>query len=276
MVTRTVVGIDGSCVSRRTLYRYTKRMLVRLLARRWTGPRNGLEPTVRRFLRARPRSYLSRLAGDHAFALAAVAALLAAGTAWAPPPIELAGVVAGKGGFVMNGIDPEDFSGRSVSGAGDVNGDGLADVIVGARNADPGGKSYVVFGKADWTPVNLADVAAGSGGFVMNGIDPGDGSGFSVSGAGDVNGDGLADVIVGAYGADPGGNSAAGESYVVFSPVVPGDLDGDGSVGIADLLLLLGAWGPCPEPCPPYCQGDLNGDCTVGVADLLLLLGYWT
>ncbi len=133
----------------------------------------------------------------------------------------------------------------------------------------------MVFGKADGTAVELADVAAGSGGFVINGIDPGDESGLSVSGAGDVNGDGLADVIVGASRADPGGNDRAGESYVVFSPVIPGDLDDDGSVGVVDLLLLLGAWGPCPETCPPFCQGDLNGDCTVGVADLLILLANW-
>ena len=99
--------------------------------------------------------------------------------------------------------------------------------MVGAPSADPGGidragESYVVFGKADGIPVNLSDVVAGSGGFVMNGIDTFDYSGRSVSGAGDVNGDGLADVIVGAAGANPGGNRYAGESYVVFSPAVRG------------------------------------------------------
>ncbi len=47
-------------------------------------------------------------------------------------------------------------------------------------------------------------------------------------------------------------------------------------MGIIDLLLLLGAWGPCPERCPPFCQGDLDRDCTVGIVDLLLLLANWT
>jgi sugar lactone lactonase YvrE len=57
---------------------------------------------------------------------------------------------------------------------------------------------------------------------------------------------------------------------------VPGDLDGDGAVGITDLLGLLAAWGPCPGPCPPRCGADLDGDCQVGIVDLLTLLANWT
>jgi hypothetical protein len=137
-------------------------------------------------------------------------------------PVDLA--TLGTGGFRIDGIDAYDNSGISVSGAGDVNGDGLADLIVGARNADPGGdadagESYLVFGKAGSTPIDLATL--GAGGFRIDGIDASDGAGFSVSGAGDVNGDGLADLIVGARNADPGGDSNAGESYVVFSGSVP-------------------------------------------------------
>ncbi len=185
------------------------------------GPRNALEPEVRRFLAGRTRGYLLRLIQDRAFALAAAAALLAAGRACAEQGIELSAVALGDGGFVMNGIDPNDFSGFSVSGAGDVNGDGLDDVVIGAYGADPAGKSsagesYVVFGTASGSPIDLFAVAGGTGGFVINGIDPNDFSGFSVSGAGDVNGDGLDDVIIGAWGADQGGNANAGESYVVF------------------------------------------------------------
>jgi hypothetical protein len=135
--------------------------------------------------------------------------------------IELSKIAAGKGGFALNGAAAYDSSGVSVAGAGDVNGDGLADLVVGAPRADPNGdysgQSYVVFGKADGCPVELADVAAGrGGGFALNGIAEEDLSGLSVSGAGDVDGDGLDDVIVGAPYADPNGESS-GQSYVVFS-----------------------------------------------------------
>ncbi len=56
---------------------------------------------------------------------------------------------------------------------------------------------------------------------------------------------------------------------------IPGDLNGDGSVNVIDLLALLGAWGPCPDECPPSCAADLNTDCEVNVPDLLLVLANW-
>ncbi|MCB9868121.1 MAG: hypothetical protein H6816_15965, partial [Phycisphaerales bacterium] len=61
-------------------------------------------------------------------------------------------------------------------------------------------------------------------------------------------------------------------AMVTFDGVVPGDLDGDGTVGGADLGLLLAAWGSCGDGC---CPADLDGDGAVGGADLGLLLGYW-
>ncbi|MBA5249770.1 MAG: hypothetical protein FE834_09645, partial [Gammaproteobacteria bacterium] len=118
-------------------------------------------------------------------------------------------------GFVINGEVANDYSGQSVSFAGDVNGDGLDDLIIGAYNANlQKGRSYVVFGKTDTNAINLSDIASasGTGGFAINGEKANDFSGISVSSAGDVNGDGLDDLIVGASSSD----SRKGKSYVVF------------------------------------------------------------
>ncbi len=58
--------------------------------------------------------------------------------------------------------------------------------------------------------------------------------------------------------------------------VIPaGDVDRDGAVGVLDLLLLLGAFGPCRQPCPPYCPADFDGDCEVTADDLEILLAGW-
>ncbi len=54
----------------------------------------------------------------------------------------------------------------------------------------------------------------------------------------------------------------------------PADLNMDGSVGVKDLLILLGSWGPCPD-LPADCPADFDGSGDVGVKDLLFLLGAW-
>ena len=76
------------------------------------------------------------------------------------------------------------------------------------------------------------------------------------------------DIVAGSP--DVNGNGIPDECEMV------GDVDGDGTVGILDFLLLIGAWGPCPQPCPPpNCLGDLDGDCEVGITDFLIVLGNW-
>ncbi|SFD94670.1 integrin alpha [Nitrosomonas sp. Nm166] len=124
----------------------------------------------------------------------------------------------GSNGFRMDGVATYDRSGRSVSNAGDINDDGFADLIVGARTADNySGSSYVVFGKASGFDATL-DLSSldSSNGFSLEGAAAGDYSGTSVSNAGDVNGDGFADLLVSATGAEPNGIYDAGSSYVVF------------------------------------------------------------
>src|SRR5207244_4298529 len=107
--------------------------------------------------------------------------------------VDLSAVAAGSGGFVMNGAAAGDNAGFAVAGAGDVNGDGLDDLLLGAPFADPAGNgsgaAYLVLGKADTTPVALS-AAAASGGLELVGAS-GDQAGQAVAGAGDVNGDGL-------------------------------------------------------------------------------------
>lgn len=126
----------------------------------------------------------------------------------------------GSNGFRMNGVSRNDYSGKAVSNAGDVNGDGLDDLIVGAYRADPNGSysgsSYVVFGKSSGfnATMSLGELA-GSNGFRIDGVSEQDQSGRSVSSAGDVNGDGFDDVIVGAFNADPN-EVYTGSSYVIF------------------------------------------------------------
>ncbi len=185
--------------------------------------------------------------------------------------VELTEVGAGRGGFAIRGSTAGDQSGSSVSGAGDVNGDGIADLLVGARYASPGGRdfageSYVVFGKPDGVAVELSEVEAGRGGFAIRGSAEGGYSGSSVSGAGDLNGDGLADLLVGAPGANPGGRARAGESYVVF-----GKPDGT-AVELSGVQASRGGFairGIAGEGSGSIVRGagDVNGD---GLADLLV------
>ena len=176
----------------------------------------------------------------------------------------------GSNGFVLNGIASGDFSGTSVSSAGDVNGDSIDDLIIGANFANSNaGESYIVFGQDSGfnASFNLADLN-GSNGFAINGINSGDFSGTSVSSAGDVNGDGVSDLIIGANFADPNENSNAGESYVVF-----GNKDGfTSNLNLADLngsngFAINGINSGDFSGTSVSSAGDINGD---GFSDLII------
>ena len=108
----------------------------------------------------------------------------------------------GTNGFKLDGEVSNDYSGNSVSAAGDINGDGYADLLIGApQHAIRTGRSYVVFGgsgvggSGDILLSNLN----GTNGFKLDGEVGGDVSGASVNAAGDINGDGYADLLIGAY-----------------------------------------------------------------------------
>ena len=184
----------------------------------------------------------------------------------------------GTDGFILNGIDAGDRSGHSVSSAGDVNGDGYDDLIIGARYADPNGDSnagetYVVYGGASAPGtggvLDLSDLD-GTNGFILNGIDAVDLSGWSVSSAGDVNGDGYDDLIIGAIGADPNVTNQAGETYVVYGGAsAPGE---DGVLDLSDLdgtdgFILNGIDAGDRSGWSVSSAGDVNGD---GYDDLII------
>ena len=120
----------------------------------------------------------------------------------------------GTNGFKLNGANGDE-SGNSVSAAGDINGDGFGDVIIGTTPVGTSvAASYVVFGKgagfAEAIELSLLD---GTDGFKL--IGGNELSAYSVSSAGDVNGDGFDDLVVGASRADASGIDS-GQSYVVY------------------------------------------------------------
>ncbi|MCA9141742.1 MAG: FG-GAP repeat protein [Planctomycetaceae bacterium] len=144
----------------------------------------------------------------------------------------------GTNGFRVNGGLPHERAGFSISSAGDFNGDGFDDLLVGApgdRNnpwdydtANPAGSgvAYVIYGKASGfsASINLRSLDGSGNGFsitgidgtVVAGVDGVDYAGFSVSSAGDVDGDGFSDLIIGAPYADSSSSSGVGESYLIF------------------------------------------------------------
>lgn len=187
-------------------------------------------------------------------------------------PVNLTDVAAGIGGFVIDGQAAGDNSGFSVSGAGDINGDGLADLLVGAPKADSlagvdAGRTYVVFGRTTTNPIALSVLAQGNGGFVINGQGANDGSGISVSAAGDVNGDGLEDLVIGAKASDPASGNDAGRTYVVFGRTAIAPLELSSVAQGAGGFVINGAGIFDTSGASVAGVGDVNGD---GLADVLI------
>ena len=132
-------------------------------------------------------------------------------------------------GFTIHGTFPLGEFGKSVSSAGDVNGDGVDDLIIGAPTAENNlgtavvGSAYVIYGRIGNSPADLdVNEMDPDQGFLIN-IGANMSAGRSVSSVGDINGDGLDDVIVGVPGFSLPGNSsmyamgfAVGGAFIVY------------------------------------------------------------
>lgn len=187
------------------------------------------------------------------------------------PRVELS-ELDGARGFTMLGVRFGDFSGMAVSSAGDVNADGITDVLVGAGIASPqwiaeAGEAYVVFGSRDAYPATLAlGDLDGRRGFDIEGLAPPDRMGGALASAGDMNGDGIDDLVFGALGASPDGKRFAGETYVVFGA------EGMESVALDALdgtngFVLRGVLEGDRSGHAVQTAGDVNGD---GLDDLIV------
>jgi len=165
-----------------------------------------------------------------------------------------AGTIATSNGFKINAALTG--FGRTISSAGDVNGDGLADLVMGGTNNN----AFVVYGNATSTAPSINTSIAASAGFQIVSVQTSANLGAKlVSSAGDVNGDGLADVIVGAHGANA--------AYVVYGNTTGAtvNIDSTGGIAASSGFRILGTSGALGYWVSG--AGDINGD---GLADVLV------
>jgi len=192
-----------------------------------------------------------------------VGALLAGHSAGAlPPVIDLDSTSAD---LTVYGDDAYDESGDSLA-AGDINGDGTDDLIIGADEGDPAGgtdagETYVIYGGPSLPSV--IDLDSTPADLTVYGDDSGDFSGYAVA-AGDINGDTTNDLIIGALGPNPHGNDYAGGTYVIY-----GDPDLPSAIDLNSTSADLTVYGDdtLDESGCAVAAGDVNGD---GTGDLII------
>ena len=174
--------------------------------------------------------------------------------------------LTGTTGFSVTQLATSDFLGTAVAGTGDVNGDGIDDLLLGAYGADPSGKSlagqaYVIFGRASFPAAVSLSSLDGTTGFTLNGSVASAYFGYQVDGAGDVNGDGLDDMLVSAMALTGPGGTSAGAAYVVFGRTTPFASTMEiASLNGTDGVAFLGPATGAQVGYRLHGAGDVNGD----------------
>lgn len=178
--------------------------------------------------------------------------------------------VSGATGFQLNGASPGGSNlGNSIKPAGDVNGDGFEDVIIGAYYENvTAGSAYVIFGKSSgFSPPPDLDNLNASDGFAIRGVagaipGPADYAGTAVSGAGDVNGDGFDDILVATSKYSMTADGSAG--YVIFGKESNTDVNlSDIDAGAVATGFRVTGFGSTPDfnaADAAATGGDINGD----------------
>jgi hypothetical protein len=179
--------------------------------------------------------------------------------------------VSGATGFQLSGASPGGSNlGNAIKPAGDVNGDGFEDVIIGAYYENfTAGTAYVIFGKSTgFSPPPDLDNLSATDGFAIRGATgaipgPADYAGTAVSGAGDVNGDGFDDVLVATSKYSLLANGSSG--YVIFgkannTEVNLSDIDSAASDTVGFRLTGFGSTPDFNGADAAATGGDINGD----------------
>ncbi len=174
------------------------------------------------------------------------------------------------GGFTGTLTNDERW-GQSAAWLGDVDGDCVNDLAVGSRANDGGlqrGAVWILFMNADHTVKAHQKISNTEGQFTGE-LDDQDQFGQTLAAVPGLD-DPLA-LAAGAWLDDDGGLDRGAIWVLQLEVACAGDADGDGEVGVVDLLERLEQWGPCAGGC----SADFDCDETVSVIDLLVLLGAW-